>query len=215
MSNLPDDVGGAAIRAAGDVPEPPVSPPVLGAPERAPASAPSDQSRPYSVEELKTLPLQALLVRSGALTIQQLSEALRVNVATGRSVEEVAVERGWVSAEQVARVVAAKQAVTGDAAPSGPAVPAAPVRAVPAPAVPSHVEQQPTEDTSVGVFLNLTDGQRLWVGRFRTEADAERRAQEVINAFVRPRPGVWPRFGGRFVRPQAVVSVELSRRRDD
>jgi hypothetical protein len=214
MSNLPDDVGGAAIRAAGDVPEPPVSPPVLGAPERAPASASGDHGRPYSVEELKTLPLQALLVRSGALTIQQLSEALRVNAATGRSVEEVAVERGWVSAEQVARVVAAKQAVTGDAAPSA-AVPPAPVRAVPAAAVPSHVEQQPTEDTSVGVFLNLTDGQRLWVGRFRTEADAERRAQEVINAFVHPRPGVWPRFGGRFVRPEAVVSVELSRRRDD
>ena len=86
------------MRAVGDVPEPPVSPPVQGAPERAPAPA-VDGARPFGVEELKTLPLQALLVRSGALTIEQLSEALRVNVATGRNVEEIAVERGWVTAE--------------------------------------------------------------------------------------------------------------------
>ena len=71
------------------------------------------------------------------------------------------------------------------------------------------------EEPRVGVFLNLTDGQRVWVGRFATEADAERRAQEVIQAFVRPEPGVWPRFGGRFIRPDAVVSVELSKRRED
>ena len=63
-------------------------------------------------------------------------------------------------------------------------------------------------EKSVGVFLNLTDGQRVWVGRFGSEEAAERRAQEVIQAFVRPEPGVWPRFGGRFVRPEAVVSVE-------
>jgi hypothetical protein len=76
-------------------------------------------------------------------------------------------------------------------------------------------EQPSPAEKSVGVFLNLTDGQRVWVGRFGSEAAAERRAQEVIQAFVRPEPGVWPRFGGRFVRPEAVVSVELSKRRDD
>jgi hypothetical protein len=220
-----------------------------------------DGARPFGVEELKTLPLQALLVRSGALTIEQLSEALRVNVATGRNVEEIAIERGWVTAEQVAQLVAAKQAVAPEPvaevpapAPVAPApepmpvqpvpvqpLPVQPVEAVqpvasapeptaqyaapaPAPApVPAHEatvvptpDEQPSDaEKSVGVFLNLTDGQRVWVGRFASEADAEQRAQEVIQAFVRPEPGVWPRFGGRFVRPEAVVSVELSKRRDD
>jgi hypothetical protein len=250
------------MRAVGDVPEPPVSPPVQGAPERAPAPA-VDGARPFGVEELKTLPLQALLVRSGALTIEQLSEALRVNVATGRNVEEIAVERGWVTAEQVAQLVAAKQAVAPEpvaqvpapvqVAPAPPPVqpqpvqpvqpvqptePVQPVQAVqpaepgpqpvaqyaaPAPApiapgaavVPTPGNQPVEGEKTVGVFLNLTDGQRVWVGRCATEADAERRAQEVIQAFVRPEPGVWPRFGGRFVRPEAVVSVELSKRRDD
>jgi hypothetical protein len=257
------------MRAVGDVPEPPVSPPVLGAPDRGTAApAPADGARPFGVEELKTLPLQALLVRSGALTIEQLSEALRVNVATGRNVEEIAIERGWVTAEQVAQLVAAKQAVAPEpvaevpaAAPIAPApepVPVQPVQpvqpiqpappvqpvqpvqavqpeaeapaqptaqyAAPAPATvpapgavvpPAPTEQPSPAEKSVGVFLNLTDGQRVWVGRFATEADAEARAQEVIQAFVRPEPGVWPRFGGRFVRPEAVVSVELSKRRDD
>lgn len=267
MSSLAHDVaGGGAMRAVGDVPEPPVSPPVLGAPDRGtPAPAPADGARPFGVEELKTLPLQALLVRSGALTIEQLSEALRVNVATGRNVEEIAIERGWVSAEQVAQLVAAKQAVAPEPvaeaptpapvapapepAPVQPLQPVQPVQAVqpvqqvqavqpeaeaapqptaqyaaPAPApvpapgaaVPPAPSEQPAHaEKSVGVFLNLTDGQRVWVGRFATEAEAETRAQEVIQAFIRPEPGVWPRFGGRFVRPEAVVSVELSKRRDD
>jgi hypothetical protein len=260
------------MRAVGDIPEPPVSPPVLGAPERAPAPAPVDGARPFGVEELKTLPLQALLVRSGALTIEQLSEALRVNVATGRSVEEIAVERGWVTADQVAQLVAAKEAVAPSTpiaevpapapAPVAPAPAAAPapepvqpvqpvpvqplpvqpveavqpVQAAPQPvaqyaepaqttpppmpapeaaAPPAPGEQPSQAEKSVGVFLNLTDGQRVWVGRFGSEEAAERRAQEVIQAFIRPEPGVWPRFGGRFVRPEAVVSVELSKRRDD
>lgn len=256
------------MRAVGDVPEPPVSPPVLGAPERAPMPAPVDGARPFGVEELKTLPLQALLVRSGALTIEQLSEALRVNVATGRNVEEIAVERGWVTAEQVAQLVAAKEAVApsapvaevpapppvapapapapapepvqavqpvpvqplpvqpietvqpAQAAPQPAAQYAAPAPTPPMPApeaavAPAPGEQPSHAEKSVGVFLNLTDGQRVWVGRFGSEEAAERRAQEVIQAFIRPEPGVWPRFGGRFVRPEAVVSVELSKRRDD
>jgi len=230
-----------------------------------PAPAPTELARPFGAEELKTLPLQALLVRSGAITIDQLSEALRANVATGRSVEEIAIERGWVAAEYVAQLVAAKQAASPEAPAAEPAVqpaaqPLQQAHAV-APAQPApveaaqhvqHVQQvQPVEtpppappnsyvvdtpppmgagsagaapaqpqhsmeaEASVGVFLNLTDGQRVWVGRFGSEAEAERHAREVIQTFVRPEPGVWPRFGGRFVRPEAVVSVELSKRRDD
>jgi hypothetical protein len=91
----------------------------------------------------------------------------------------------------------------------------APVTVPGAEVVPTPGDQPVEGEKTVGVFLNLTDGQRVWVGRFATEADAERRARDVILAFVRPEPGVWPRFGGRFVRPEAVVSVELSKRRDD
>jgi hypothetical protein len=69
-------------------------------------------------------------------------------------------------------------------------------------------------DTSVGVFLNLEDGARIWAGRFDSLEDAERHAQQLTESLVRPEPGVWPRFGDQLVRPDAVVSVEVSPREE-
>ena len=84
---------------------------------------------------------------------------------------------------------------------------------------PAPVVQGPTPalapvgaDTSVGVFLNLEDGARIWAGRFDSLEDAEQHAQNLTESLVRPEPGVWPRFGDQLVRPDAVVSVELSPR---
>ena len=93
----------------------------------------------------------------------------------------------------------------------------APVADAPAPA-PAPVVEAPAErasagaDTSVGVFLNLEDGARIWAGRFDSLEEAERHAQNLTESLVRPEPGVWPRFGDQLVRPDAVVSVELSPR---
>jgi hypothetical protein len=68
---------------------------------------------------------------------------------------------------------------------------------------------------SVGVFLNLEDGSRIWVGRFEDAAAGQVRAQEIIDSLMRPEPGQWARFGNRLVRPESVVGVEVSPRRDD
>ena len=68
---------------------------------------------------------------------------------------------------------------------------------------------------SVGVFLNLEDGSRIWVGRFEDAAAGQLRAQEIIDSLMRPEPGQWARFGNRLVRPESVVGVEVSPRRDD
>ena len=292
MTNSPHDIPSNVLRTPGNLLEPPLSPPVIGArppepvqtapdqtapvqtapvapapapaPAVTPVSPPADRGRPVTVDELRALPIQALLVRTGALTMDQLSEAVRVNAQFGRSVEDVAVERGWVPADFVAQLTAAKNAAVVDAqpdappapppapteaavldaqpdappapppAPSAPAAPPSPpaeITATPPAAAPEPVpapqaaadaepvavapSAPPTAEKTVGVFLNLADGTRVWAGRFDTDADAERRAQEVINALVRPDPGVWPRFGTRFVRPEAVVSVELAKRRDE
>ena len=69
-------------------------------------------------------------------------------------------------------------------------------------------------DTSVGVFLNLEDGARIWAGRFDSLEEAEQHAQNLTESLVRPEPGVWPRFGDQLVRPDAVVSVEVSPREE-
>jgi hypothetical protein len=265
----------------------PVDPPVTPA-APAPEAAGAAHRRELTREEIATLPLQALLVRAGYLTLDQLADALRENVATGRAVEDIALSRGWLSAESLEALRAAKaSAAPGAPAPvaqppaapapapvqqapvaamapiAAPVAPVAPVappapapvyEAPPAPApapapvveapppapapvveaaappapAPAPVAQTPAApapvfeappvpasaraDTSVGVFLNLEDGARIWAGRFDSVEDAEQHAQNLTESLVRPEPGVWPRFGDQLVRPDAVVSVEVSPR---
>ena len=86
----------------------PVDPPVTPA-ASAPEAAGAANRRELSQEEIATLPLQALLVRAGHITLDQLADALRENVATGRSVEDIALSRGWLSAAQLDALRAAKQ----------------------------------------------------------------------------------------------------------
>ena len=249
----------------------PAQPPLTPTARQPASPVPPAHRRELSAEELATLPLQALLVRSGRISIDQLSEALRENVSTGRTVEDIAVSRGWIAAEELEELRRAKAAH----APEAPAVPApvpqqpapvpiavapppepvqmqpvqpvqpvqmqpaqqpvqpvepvasAPVapppQPVPAPVPAARTEPPPIVETnghggaegSVGVFLTLADGERIWVGRFASPEAGEQRAQEVIDALMRPEPGVWPRFGNRLVRPDSVVAVEVSKRRDD
>ena len=257
----------------------PVEPPVT------PAAPPLDSGaaahrRELSQEEIATLPLQALLVRAGYITLDQLADALRENVATGRAVEDIALSRGWLSTEQLEALRNAKQSYTPGApapaaeAPAAPApvaqAPVAPAPPAPAPApapiveaavapmpftqappapapvveapppAPEPVAQAPVAsspapapapapapmveapparakdgaDTSVGVFLNLEDGARIWAGRFDSLEEAEQHAQSLTESLVRPEPGVWPRFGDQLVRPDAVVSIEVSPREE-
>jgi hypothetical protein len=139
------------------------------------------------------LPLQALLVRTGRITLEQLAEAIRENVQTGRAVEDIVVSRGWVSPGDIAGLRPRAVQEAASAAPSA------------APDV---------EDESVSVFLNVENGERLRVAHFATEPEAHLHAQELVESLVRPQPGVWPRFGRWLVRPEAVVSVQVERRND-
>jgi hypothetical protein len=254
----------------------PVDPPVTPA-ASVPEDAGAANRRELSQEEIATLPLQALLVRAGHITLDQLADALRENVATGRSVEDIALSRGWLSAAQLDALRAAKQRYAPGApaaapapapapvaqAPAAPApvpeayapppapapvveapaapmpvyeapAPLAPVAQVPPPTpapvpapvaeapapAPAPIVEAPAErvsagaDTSVGVFLNLEDGARIWAGRFDSLEEAEQHAQNLTESLVRPEPGVWPRFGDQLVRPDAVVSVEVSPREE-
>jgi hypothetical protein len=236
--------------------EPPVTP---AAQQQQPnGSLGSAHRRELTPQELATLPVQALLVRTGQLTLDQLSEALRENVASGQSVEEIAVARGWVAPDELQRLREAKAQYAPDApaapaphpaapapAPVAPAPEPAPIAAVPEPApapvvqaVPDPPAVQPVvqapapvaapapepiavtvpapspNTTSVGVFLHLEDGERIWVGRFENQEAGELHAQYLIDSLMRPEPGVWPRFGDRLVRPESVVGVEVVPRTD-
>jgi hypothetical protein len=237
--------------------EPPLTPAAQQQQQQPNGGIGNAHRRELTPQELATLPVQALLVRTGQLTLDQLSEALRENVASGQSVEEIAVARGWVAPDELQRLREAKAqyAPEAAAAPAPPAAPApaavapapppAPIAPVPEPApapvvqaVPDPPPVQPVvqapapvaapapepiavtvpapsaASSSVGVFLHLEDGERIWVGRFENQEAGELHAQYLIDSLMRPEPGVWPRFGDRLVRPESVVGVEVIPRTD-
>ena len=121
----------------------PVDPPVTPA-ASTPEAAGAANRRELSQEEIATLPLQALLVRAGHITLDQLADALRENVATGRSVEDIALSRGWLAADQLDALRAAKQSYSPSAPAAAPApvaqapVAHAPPRSAPAPVVEAY-----------------------------------------------------------------------------
>ena len=132
----------------------PPDPPRPPAPARPSAAVSAAHRRELSAEELASLPLQALLVRSGRLSIDQLSDALRENVSTGlRAVEDIAVSRGWVPADELEELRRAKAAyVAPEPAPEPPApavefvaptLPPPPAPVAPAPVAPVAPQPPP------------------------------------------------------------------------
>jgi hypothetical protein len=77
--------------------------------------------------------------------------------------------------------------------PAPPAVPLPPVAAQP---------------TTVRVVARLSNGERIEVGAHDDEGAAKAEATALMR-FVRETGGDWPFLSGRFVRPDAIVSVDI------
>src|SRR2546423_4570531 len=123
---------------------PPPPQPERPALEVAPAPAPAPPAEP---EAPAGLPLEGLLLRFGLITTEQLTEAMRERSATGKDIGAIVVERGWVEATQLARVV------SGDTAPAPEPVPEPEPAADPAPtpAPPPPAAAQPTRQRAQGL----------------------------------------------------------------
>jgi hypothetical protein len=63
-------------------------------------------------------------------------------------------------------------------------------------------------ETIARVFVRLSNGERVEAGSFDDMAAAKARAEEVV-AQVSTSGNGWPFFGGRYIRPEAVVSVDV------
>ena len=208
------------------VSEPPLSPPSPRAsaqapmptppqPERpvlevAPAPAPSSVSEappapaaPAEPEAPAGLPLEGLLLRFGLITTEQLTEAMRERSATGKDIGAIVVERGWVDAAQLARVVSGDTAAAPEPAPEPEAVP----EAEPAPAPPPPAATQPTGQR-VKVFVRLTSGERVDAGSFGSLDQAKERGAEIARTLAADAPE-WPFVAGRFLRPDTIVSLDV------
>src|SRR5262249_18695787 len=94
-------------------------------------------------------PPEAELVEAGRLTMGQLARAHRDRLETGKHVLDIIVERGWVSAEEVAEL----REAYGIQTPPPPAVEAVPDPVAAPPAV-----------TCVSVAIRLTNGDLITAG---------------------------------------------------
>src|SRR5438477_1158194 len=155
-------------RASAQAPMPTPPQPERPALEVAPAPAPAPPAAaPAEPETPAGLPLEGLLLRFGLVTTEQLTEAMRERGANGKDIGAIVVERGWVDAAQLARVVSGDTAPAPEPAtepePAPEPEPAADPE--PAPPAPPPAAAQPTGQR-VKVYVRLTSGERVGAGTF-------------------------------------------------
>jgi hypothetical protein len=61
---------------------------------------------------------------------------------------------------------------------------------------------------AVHVVVRLVDGDRVFAGSYPDSGEAHRAAEELLARFAQT-DTVWPLVEGRYLRPDAVVSIDL------
>jgi hypothetical protein len=167
-------------------------------------------------------PIEARLVQAGKLSMGQLAQAHRDRLENGKPLLDIIVERGWVSAEEIAELDGPRPAPTSvspaeyeqvdtpaepEPAPAPTPEPATapapePVAAAEPEPVPSETEQQ------VLVGIRLTTGDLVPAGYAEGPEKAATLGQAVVAELMQA-DDEWPFFDGRFLKPDTIVSVDL------
>jgi hypothetical protein len=153
-------------------------------------------------------PPEAALVEAGKLTMGQLAQAHGDRLETGKQVLDIIVERGWVPAEEVAQLREAYGIeAPGPVAPAVQAVPE-PVQAAPEP--PPETEAPPPAATlqRYKIAIRLKNSDLITAGE-TDGADKAAALGHAVVADLTQENGEWPFFGGRFINPETIVSVDL------
>ena len=150
-------------------------------------------------------PPEADFVQAGKLSMGQLAQAHRDRLETGKQVLDIIVERGWVTAEEVAELRAAH----GIEAPA--VVQAVPEPVQTAPESPPESEAPPqagANTASYKIAIRLTNGDLITAGE--TEgADKAAALGHAVVADVMQENDDWPFFAGRYINPETIISVDL------
>jgi hypothetical protein len=155
------------------------------------APAPIPLEAPEGPAPLRPPP-EAELVEAGRLSMGQLAQAHRDRLETGKQVLDIIVERGWVSAEEVADL----RAAYGIEDP-----PPAPIQA-------AHEPEAPAAEARYTIAIRLTSGDLITAGETEGSDKAAALGHAVV-ADLTKEDGEWPFFGGRFINPETIVSVDL------
>lgn len=166
---------------------PPVSPAPVSAPhlhpvDNSPASdSPAPGSPAPDVVPPEKASLETLLLRSGLVSLRQLTEAQKLVQESGTALGEVLVDKGWVAAAALAELTAAEEEPAGEA------------RTVP----PLFL-----------VFANLDTGDRLEVSEHEDEASARVAAAGAVELIESNESAVLE-LGERKFPASAVASIEI------
>ena len=119
--------------------------------------------------------------------------------------EEIGVQEPSMAPEQSAEEIVAEPPEMTEAA-----VKAEPV-AEPASEEPALVDgrQADTGRAEFELVLRLSDGDRVQIGAFPTLEEAQAQAGEVVKQFSNVKDGSWPFIGGRYLRPETIVSIDV------
>jgi hypothetical protein len=177
---------------------PPVSPPEKDRPDLREAQAP-DQPGPLRP------PPEADLVEAGKLSMGQLAQAHRDRLETGKPVLDVIVERGWVSAEEVAELRAAHGI---EAPPPAPVEPPAEPEPTPDPDLRPETAPSVVTAATYTIAIRLTTGELIEAGQTEGSDKAAALGLAVVADLIKE-GGDWPFFGGRYLNPETIVSVDL------
>jgi hypothetical protein len=166
---------------------PPVTPEPVDGPERREAETPAP------VTPLRPPP-ESELVEAGRLTMGQLAQAHRDRLETGKQVLDIIVERGWVPAEEVAELRAAH-----GIEPPAPAQPVA--------ESPDDESAHPPAARAFEIAIRLTNGDLVTAGETDDADKAIALGHAVVSDLMQA--DQWPFFGGRYINPDTIVSVDL------
>ena len=126
----------------------------------------------------------------------QLAQAHRDRLETGKQVLDIIVDRGWISAEEVAEL----RAAYGIETPAPPTMQAAPEPSPETGAVPPAARYT--------IAIRLTNGDLITAGETEGSDKAAALGHAVV-ADLTKEDGEWPFFGGRYINPETIVSVDL------
>jgi len=195
-------------------------------------SAPAGESGDVAADESQPVVSEDEAAAETAPIVEDEAEAEAVEPAPG---EPAAAEIGsepptWASEPaEPAEEVPAEDA---DNAPTEPAAaeigsepstwasePAEPAEEVPAEdadnaptepaAAPQEVSAPGSKQGAFELVLRLVDGDRIPIGSFDSVDKAQDKAAEVVKQFAETEEGRWPFIGGRFLRPETIVSIDV------
>ena len=160
-------------------------------------SAPAGESGDVAADESQPVVSEDEAAAETAPIVEDEAEAEAVEPAPG---EPAAAEIGSEPSTWASEPAEPAEEVPAEDADNAPTEPAA---------APQEVSAPGSKQGAFELVLRLVDGDRIPIGSFDSVDKAQDKAAEVVKQFAETEEGRWPFIGGRFLRPETIVSIDV------